>query len=69
MRVSFLFALLAVLITVFITAGCSSDAVQRSAYEAVHGAANKDCRQYPSVECQKHQSYDDYQRQRQALER
>ncbi|HKU71068.1 MAG TPA: hypothetical protein VJQ51_09525 [Burkholderiales bacterium] len=44
--------------------GCSSDAAQRSAYEAVYGAAQKDCRQYPSVECPRKNDYDDYQRQR-----
>jgi len=60
---------ISLLTLIALLAGCSSDAVQRSAYEAVHGAAQRDCRQYPSVECPKRESYDEYQRQRQALER
>ena len=48
--------------------GCSSDTVQRAAYEATYGAAQKECGQYPSVECPRKEGYDDYQRQRRALE-
>lgn len=54
---------------VLLAAGCSSDGVQRSAYEAVQGAARGDCRQYPSVECPRKDRYDDYQRQRRELEK
>jgi hypothetical protein len=50
-------------------AGCSGDAVQRSAYEAVQGASQRDCRQYPSVECPRREGYDDYRRQRKELEK
>jgi hypothetical protein len=54
---------------VLLTAGCSSDTMQRSGYEAVHGAALRDCRQYPSVECPRKDGYDDYQRQRKELQK
>jgi hypothetical protein len=52
-----------------LAAGCSSDAMQRSAYEAVQAAGQRDCRQYPSVECPGRQSYDDYRQQRKDLEK
>jgi hypothetical protein len=56
-------------VLILLAAGCSSDAMQRSSYEAVQGAAQKDCRQYPGVECPRRDSYDDYQRQRKVLEK
>ena len=58
-----------VLVLMLLAAAGSSDAVQRSSYEAVQGVAQKDCRQYPAVECPRRDSYDDYQRQRKEIEK
>src|SRR5690242_18559237 len=61
--------LLVLEITLVLASGCSSDAMQRPAYEAVQGAGRRDCRQYPAVECPRRESYDDYQKQRKELEK
>jgi len=55
---------------IFFLPGCSSDSAQRTAYEAVQGFGQQDCRKNPSAdaECSKRESYDDYQRKRKELE-
>ncbi len=51
-----------------LTAGCSADTAKRTAYETMQNVREQDCLKNPSMECGKRQSYEDYERQRRALE-
>jgi len=59
--------ILAVLI-MLLCAGCSSDAVKRTTYETLQNVKEQNCRQDPSVDCEKRETFDDYQRQREGLD-
>ena len=50
-------------------AGCSSDSLQRTGYEAAGNIGRRDCMKDPGSSydaCRNRQSYDDYQRSRKA---
>ena len=53
---------------IVMSAGCSSDMAQRTAYETMQNVREQECLKNPAMECGKRQSYDDYKRQRMALE-
>jgi hypothetical protein len=53
---------------VVLIAGCSADTAKRTAYETLQNVREQECLKNPSMECGKRQSYEDYERQRKALE-
>ena len=64
------FVLVLCLVIVALTAGCSSEAAKRTAYETLQNVHEQDClknRKSPD-DCGKRESYEDYERQRKALE-
>jgi hypothetical protein len=50
------------------TAGCSTDAAKRTAYETLQNVREQECLRNPSSDCGKRDSYEDYQRKRKELE-
>ena len=51
------------------TAGCSTDTAKRTAYETLQNVHQQECLKNPSAsDCEKRESYDDYQRKRKELE-
>ncbi len=68
MRATRLHSFVLSLVASFFLPGCSSDAAQRTAFEALQNVNQEDCQKLPSMECPKRESYDDYQRQRKKLE-
>ncbi len=51
-------------------AGCASDPIQRTGYEALANAGRRDCMKDPGKSydhCMNRQSYDDYQRSRRGV--
>jgi hypothetical protein len=56
------------LIIIVMTVGCSADTAKRTAYETMQNVREQECLKNPSMECGKRQSYEDYERQRRALE-
>ncbi len=64
------FVLVLCLAIVVLTAGCSSEAAKRTAYETLQNVHEQEClknRTSPD-DCGKRESYDDYERKRKALE-
>jgi hypothetical protein len=64
------FVLVLCLAIVALTAGCSSEAAKRTAYETLQNVHEQEClknRKSPD-DCGKRGSYEDYERQRKALE-
>ncbi|MDX8385445.1 MAG: hypothetical protein R8M11_02890 [Gallionella sp.] len=59
--------ILAVLI-VLLCAGCSSEAVKHTTYETLQNVKEQNCRQDPSMDCEKRETYNDYQHQREGLD-
>ncbi|HSM99068.1 MAG TPA: hypothetical protein VLS47_08650 [Gallionella sp.] len=53
---------------VALTAGCSADMVKRTTYETLQNVRERECLKNPSADCGKRQGYEDYERQRKALE-
>ena len=53
---------------VVLTAGCSADTAKRTTYETLQNVREQECLKNPSADCGKRQSYEDYERQRKALE-
>lgn len=53
---------------VALTAGCSADTAKRTTYETLQNVREQECLKNPSADCGKRQSYEDYERQRKALE-
>jgi hypothetical protein len=51
-----------------LTAGCSSDTARRTAYETLQNVREQECLKNPAMDCGKRDSYEDYERQRRALE-
>ena len=49
-------------------AGCSSDTAKRTAYETLQNVRQQECLKNPSSDCEKRESYEDYQRKRKGLE-
>ncbi len=58
--------ILGVLIALLCT-GCSSETVKRTTYETLQNVKEQNCRQDPSIDCEKRETYDDYQRQREGV--
>ena len=51
-----------------LTAGCSSDTAKRTAYETLQNVHQQECLKNPSLDCEKRESYEDYERKRKDLE-
>jgi hypothetical protein len=53
-----------------LVSGCSSETAKRTAYETLQNIHDQDCLKDPNSpsECRKRDSYEDYERQRKALE-
>jgi hypothetical protein len=49
--------------------GCAQDSVHRSMYGTLQNIQEQRCREDPTLECPKAESYDEYQRQRKATVR
>jgi hypothetical protein len=62
------YACVSVLAALALCAGCSADTAKRTAYETLQNVREQDCLKNPAMECGKRQSYEDYERQRKALE-
>jgi hypothetical protein len=53
---------------VALTAGCSSDTAKRTAYETMQNVHQQECLKNRSSDCEKRESYEDYERKRKELE-
>ena len=51
-----------------LTASCSADAAKRTAYETMQNVHQQECLKNPSLNCEKRESYEDYERKRKDLE-
>ena len=51
-----------------LVSGCSSETAKRTAYETLQNVHEQECLKNPAMECGKRDNYEDYQRQRKALE-
>jgi hypothetical protein len=56
------------LAAIILVSGCSSESAKRTAYETLQNVREQECLKNPSADCGKRQSYEDYERQRKALE-
>ena len=55
---------------VALISGCSSETAKRTAYETLQNVREQECLKDPSAtDCGKRNSYEDYERQRKALEK
>ena len=52
-----------------LTSGCSTETLRRTAYEVLQNVGQQECEKNMSSDCEKKVSYDEYQRERQALEK
>lgn len=59
---------IALIATIVLAAGCSTEAAKRVAYETVEAYGQGQCVQDPSRTCEK-QSYDEYRRQREEIDK
>jgi len=48
--------------------GCSSDSAKRTAYETMQNIRQRDCLKDMSSDCEKRESYEDYERKRKELD-
>ena len=63
-------ACLLFLAAIAFVAGCSAETAKRTAYETLQNVREQDCLKDPSAtDCGKRDSYDDYEKQRKALEK
>jgi hypothetical protein len=56
------------LVAMALVSGCSSETAKRTAYETLQNIHEQDCLKNPQTECEKRESYEDYQRKRKELE-
>jgi hypothetical protein len=56
------------LVIIILTAGCSADTAKRTAYETLQNVHEQECLKNLASDCEKRESYDDYQRKRKELE-
>jgi hypothetical protein len=56
-----------VLIVAVLFTGCSADAAKRTAYETLQNIHQRECMSNSALDCGQRESYDDYQREREAL--
>lgn len=54
-------------IIVALTAGCSSESAKRTAYETLQNVRRQECLKNLSSDCEKRESYEDYERKRKEL--
>jgi hypothetical protein len=57
-----------VVISGLLTSGCSTNSVNKTAYETLQNIGQQQCQKTMSSDCSKRESYDDYQRHRHELE-
>ena len=63
------FTCLAGLAILALVSACSSESAKRTAYETLQNVRERECLKNPSAtDCGKRDSYEDYERQRKALE-
>jgi hypothetical protein len=48
--------------------GCSGETAKRTAYETLRNVHEQECLKNPAMDCGKRDSYEDYERQRKAME-
>ena len=48
----------------FLTGGCSKEAVKRTTYETLQNVRQQECNKTPSVECEERKRYETYEQQR-----
>ena len=56
------------LVGIALVSGCSSETAKRTAYETMQNVRQQECRKNLSTDCDKRDSYEDYERERKALE-
>ena len=56
------------LVSLILVAGCSSESAQRTAYETLQNVRQRECFKNLSPDCEKRESYDEYQRKRKELD-
>ena len=56
------------LAAIVLVSGCSSESAKRTAYGTLQNVHEQECLKNPSADCRKRDSYEDYERQRKALE-
>lgn len=56
--------MLAMAIMLLLGQGCTEDSVHRAIYGTLNNIQEQRCREDPTLECPKTESYDEYQRQR-----
>jgi hypothetical protein len=56
------------LVGIALVSGCSSETAKRTAYETMQNVRQQECRKNLSSDCDKKDSYEDYERERKALE-
>ena len=62
------FAAVLCLAIIALVSGCSSETAKRTAYETMQNVRQQECRKNLSPDCDKRDSYEDYERERKALE-
>jgi len=62
------FNCLLILMVIMAEAGSSNDTFKRTTYETLQNVRRQECLSYPAPECEKRDSYDDYQRNRNVLD-
>jgi len=62
------FAAVLCLAIIALVSGCSSETAKRTAYETMQNVRQQECRKNLSTDCDKRDSYEDYERERKALE-
>jgi uncharacterized protein YceK len=53
---------------IVLVSGCSSESAKRTAYETLQNVRQQECLKNLSSDCEKRESYEDYQRKRKELE-
>lgn len=53
---------------IVLASGCSSDTAKRITYEILQNVRQRDCVKDMSPDCQKRESYEDYERKRKELD-
>lgn len=56
------------LAAIVLVSGCSSESAKRTAYETLQNVRQQECLKNLSSDCDKRDSYEDYERERKALE-
>lgn len=51
-----------------VVSGCSSDTAKRTAYETMQNVRQQECNKNPSLNCEKRESFEDYERKRRVLD-